>query len=53
MGEQYLYQKFPFLSQKKRGCLKYIFGLLLLFTTYRMPLKVTVLRIPRFRNNFL
>ena len=67
MGEQYLYQKFPFLSQKKRSCLKYIFGLLLLFTTYRMPfttyrmpfttyrmpLKVTVLRIPRFRNNFL
>ena len=52
MGELYLYQKFPFLSQKKRGCLKYIFGLLLLFTTYRMPLKVTVLRIPRFRNNF-
>jgi hypothetical protein len=30
MGEQYLYQKFPFLSQKKRSCLKYIFGLLLL-----------------------
>lgn len=53
MGEQYLYQKFPFLSQKKRSCLKYIFGLLHLFTTYRMPLKVTVLRIPRFRNNFL
>ena len=50
MGELYLYQKFPFLSQKKRSCLKYIFGLLLLFTTYRMPLKVTVLRIPRFRN---
>ena len=38
MGELYLYQKFPFLSQKKRSCLKYIFGLLLLFTTYRMPL---------------
>ena len=37
MGEQYLYQKFPFLSQKKRSCLKYIFGLLLLLTTYRMP----------------
>ena len=53
IGEQYLYQKFPFLSQKKRSCLKYIFGRLLLFTTYRMPLKVTVLRIPRFRNNFL
>ena len=52
MGELYLYQKFPFLSQKKRGCLKYIFGLLLLFTTYRMPLKVTVLRIPRFIYNF-
>ena len=30
MGEQYLYQKFPFLIQKKRSCLKYIFGLLLL-----------------------
>ena len=53
MGEQYLYQKFPFLSQKKRSSLKYIFGQLLLFTTYRMPLKVAVLRIPRFRNNFL
>lgn len=45
---------------QKRSCLKYIFGLLLLFTTYRMPfttyrmpLKVIVLRIPRFRNNFL
>ena len=34
MGEQYLYQKFPFLSQKKRSSLKYIFGRLLLFTTY-------------------
>lgn len=48
MGEQYLYQKFPFLSQKKELSEIYLPGLLLLYYLSN-TLEVTVLTFTSFQ----